>query len=141
MAFSSGTYTPKNMDKYIGKLPIKYRSSWELHFCRFCDDHSSIISWAYESMKIPYFNPVKNRQSIYIPDFYIEYKNKKGMIMQEIVEIKPHGQAVLNENKRKNKKNIFMIKTNHAKWAAAKKWCDLRGYKFRVITEKNMFSK
>ena len=40
---SKGIYTLQNASKYIGITPIKYFSSWEFAFCRFCDLNDKVV--------------------------------------------------------------------------------------------------
>ena len=78
MAYSRGKYEVKNPDKYVGLKKPTYRSSWEAAFMRFCDNHPSISKWASESVKIPYVNPLTGKNTVYWPDFFIVYTDKKG---------------------------------------------------------------
>lgn len=135
--YNQGIFTPKNPQKYIGTLPIEYRSAWELSFMNFIDTHPSIIQWASESIPIAYANPFTNIMHTYYPDFFIRYMDKDGNIFSEIVEVKPLSQTIMEKAKRKEDK--MAVKINHAKWNAAIRWCNERGYKFRVITERQLY--
>lgn len=134
-----GTYEPKNPDKYAGKgVPI-YRSSWELAMMRMCDNHPAIIYWASEPIRIPYKNPITNRQSMYVPDFLIIYQDATGKQRQEIVEIKPKKETFVSE--AKSKRSQVALAINACKWKAAQAYCNRHGITFRVITEDNLFRK
>ena len=74
--YAQGKFNPTNTDKYLGRQLPTYRSSWEQRFMMFCDTNPSVLSWASEPVKIPYFNPVKNKQTIYVPDFLIVRRQK-----------------------------------------------------------------
>jgi hypothetical protein len=139
MRYSQGVFTPKNLNKYAGRGTIKYRSSWELAFMNFCDNHPSIIHWASESISIPYYNPIKGRTTNYIPDFFVVYQDAKGNRRAELVEIKPSKETTL-ESAGRSAHNQLMAVTNQAKWAAANTWCKQNQINFRVITEHDMFS-
>ena len=78
------------------------------------------------------------RHTIYVPDFFIQYKDKKGKNMVELIEIKPDSQA-FKESLGKNKHNQAAYIMNMAKWEAANAFAKSKGIKFRVITEKDMF--
>ena len=52
--YKQGNYTPRHPEKYKGTWPIIYRSSYELLFCKFCDDNTNVIEWSSESIVIPY---------------------------------------------------------------------------------------
>ena len=124
--YAKGAFPIQNPAKYIGsKTPI-YRSSWEWTFMNFCDTHPSIVQWASEPMKIPYFNPIEGRQTVYVPDFLVYYKRGDQMIC-EMVEIKPLGQSMISETKRMKPHEQATVLKNHAKWKAASQFCKNHG--------------
>lgn len=135
--FSQGVYHPRNPDKYIGKGQIIYRSSWENHFCIFCDTNEHIIEWASEAVRIPYKHPLTGKQTTYVPDFLIRYRTAKNIIKTELIEIKPAGQSALTEGMNQNQRATVAV--NHAKWFMAEKWAKSQGITFRVITEHDIF--
>ena len=137
MRWANGLYEMANPTKYAGNRKPRYRSSWEHAFMRFCDNHPSVISWASESIKIPYRNPLTGKQSVYVPDFFIMYQNSKGKKRAELVEIKPDSQTRLGAKTSQYDK--LAIEINHAKWEAAAKWCRLKGVQFRIVTEGDIF--
>ena len=136
--FAQGKFIPTQPAKYIGNKVPTYRSSWEWQFMKFCDTHPSIQRWACEAVKIPYRNPLTGRNSIYIPDFFIQYVDKNNATNVDLVEIKPQNQAVL-ESVGKNKTRQAQYVQNQAKWAAASNWCRQQGIRFRIVTENELF--
>jgi len=100
--FSQGVYEVRNANKYVGKGKPRYRSSWELSFMNFLDNNEHIMQWASESISIPYRHPLTGKQTIYVPDFLVIYRDKNGKQRAELVEIKPSGQSMLTENKIHN---------------------------------------
>ena len=62
---------------------------------RFLDNNEHVVNWASESISIPYRNPVTGRQSMYVPDFLITYRNRSNQLTAELVEIKPKKQSVI----------------------------------------------
>jgi len=130
-------YTPRHPGKYKGTYPIILRSSWEISFAQFCDINEDIVEWASEPVEIPYRNPVKNKQSIYIPDFLIRFRTKSGALETRLIEIKPAKEAL--EEKAKNQYDILSLMVNKAKWLAASAWCSRRGIKFMTMTENALF--
>lgn len=136
--FASGKYRLKNPEKYMGKTTPTYRSSWEFTFMKFVDTNPNIVKWASEAIRIPYRNPITNKNTIYVPDFMIVYVDKKGKQKTEMIEIKPANQSY-KESVGKNKNNQYQYVLNKAKWQAADMWCRSKGIKFRVVTEKEMF--
>jgi hypothetical protein len=136
--FAQGKFVPKNPQKYIGLKVPTYRSSWEWQFMRFCDTNAAIQQWACEAIQIPYRNPLTGKNSIYIPDFFIQYVDAKNRTNVDLIEIKPQNQAVL-ESVGKSKVRQAQYIQNQAKWAAANAWCRHQGIKFRIITENELF--
>ena len=135
--FAQGPYTVKNVAKYVGKGTPRYRSGWEYAFMRFLDNNDHVVNWASESLSIPYRNPVTGKQSMYVPDFLITYRNKNNQLIAELVEIKPKKQSVI-ESKMSAREGA-VVAVNYAKWDAATKWARRNGLTFRVITEDDMF--
>jgi hypothetical protein len=136
--FARGKFIPKHPEKYIGNKTPTYRSSWEWSFMNTCDTHPAIQRWASEAISIPYRDPLTNRQTIYIPDFFIQYVDKTGKMFVELIEVKPSNQATL-ESVGKSKYNQAQFVKNQAKWQAAQIWCKRQGIKFRVLSEKDLF--
>jgi hypothetical protein len=106
-------------------------------FCQFCDSNDNIIQWASESIQIPYRNPLTNKQTIYVPDFLVVYRDKTGATRAELIEIKPSSQTSLTEARSNRDKAAVVLNT--AKWQAANAWCKRAGVQFRIITERDMF--
>ena len=136
--FARGKYELKNPDKYIGTKTPMYRSSWEWHFMKMCDEHPAVAKWASESIKIPYRNPLNGKYTIYVPDFFIVYSNKKGKTKAEIIEIKPDNQT-MRESVGENQFNQAQYIKNKAKWEAANAYAKQHGIFFRIVTEKDLF--
>src|SRR5574343_634128 len=112
---AKGLYRPINPEKYLGDpTKVRFLSSWELKFMEMCDKNPNISKWGSEEFKIPYWNPVKNKMCSYIPDFIIKYKNRHGVILTEVIEIKPNSQASLIGKKSTYDKVQLVI--NHSKW-------------------------
>lgn len=135
--YAQGKYTIKNSEKYVGKTAPTYRSSWEYTFCAFCDNNPAILQWASESIKIPYFNPVSGKNTIYVPDFLIVYNDKNNKKHVELIEIKPSKETTM-EN-AKSTRDKYMVAINMAKWQAAQKFCQAQGMQFRIVTEFDIF--
>jgi hypothetical protein len=138
--WAQGIFTPKNPKKYVGNHSPRYRSGWELTFMTFCDSNDNIIYWASEALRIPYKHPLTGKPTIYVPDFFVVYKNKYGKQVAEVVEIKPKKQSII-ESKVTNVKDRIVVAINHAKWAACSAYCKRQVYTFRVVTEDDLFRK
>lgn len=137
LKWAKGKYTVQNPDKYIGKRHPTFRSSWELSFMTFCDNHPSVLQWASESLAIPYRNPLTNKISRYVPDFMIVYLDKDGNKKVDLIEIKPSSET--GQTKTKSQRTAYVIVKNQAKWAAAQAYCGQAGMNFRILTEHDMF--
>jgi hypothetical protein len=136
--FAQGRFEMKNPDKYAGTKRPLARSSWEFVFMRMLDEHPGVQSWASESVKIPYRDPLTGKYTIYVPDFFIVYNDKKGGKHAEVVEVKPANQT-LREKVGKSRYNQEQYIKNMAKWEAATAWCRQQGVRFRVISEDDIF--
>ena len=136
--FAKGKFLLKNPSKYVGNKEPTYRSSWEWSFMRFCDSNDSVQKWASEAIQIPYRDPLTGRQTIYVPDFFIQYVDKKNRMIVELIEIKPASQTLI-ERVGKNKFNQAQFVKNQAKWSAANLWCKQQGIKFRILNENDLF--
>lgn len=139
--FQQGLYVPRNPHKYVGDLnKIRYMSSYELETHRFFDNNERVLRWSSEPMAIPYLKPTDGRVHKYLPDYWVEYVNKDGEIIQEIIEVKP---AVQTKKPRAGTKyslyEQLTFAVNMAKWEAAKAFCAQNNMLFRVITERSIF--
>lgn len=144
--FAQGYYPIQNKEKYIGNRDVvRYMSSWELEIHRFLDLSPSILQWGSEEIAIEYYDPVRRRVRKYYPDYWVKYKDKKGNIITEVWEVKPSNQITFPSKRGKRKiqqlQEAATYVTNRAKWKAALKYCKQRGWKFRIITEKQLFTK
>jgi hypothetical protein len=135
--FAQGIYKVMNPQKYVGNKQPRYRSSWEWHFMKFCDDNDHVLQWASEAVSIPYRHPLSGKQTIYVPDFLITYQVSNGRTVGELIEIKPRKQSVIEE--KQNQRDRAIVAVNYAKWDAATKWARRQGLAFRVITEDQIF--
>ena len=139
-----GKFRPNHPEKYRGDAGnIIYRSSWEWKFMDWCDKNPSIVSWCSEEVRVRYYDPVQKKTRTYYPDFYVKVKRHDGIIMEELVEVKPakqvKGPPVNPKRKTRGWLNeVYTYATNQAKWKAAAEWCENRGMNFRVITEKEL---
>jgi hypothetical protein len=136
--FARGKFTMTQPEKYVGTKIPTYRSSWEWSFMRFCDTNKSVQKWASEAINIPYRDPLTGRNTIYVPDFFIQYVDKNNKMIVELIEVKPASQTIL-ERVGKNKYNQAQYVKNQAKWAAANIWCRQQGIKFRILNENDLF--
>ena len=137
-SYIQGKYEPKNPEKYKGSYPIIYRSSWELKVMQEFDNNSSILVWASESVKIPYYNPFTQKNTVYVPDFIVTYKDANGVCKTEIIEVKPLKETTMVEAKSEKSKMAVIL--NNCKWQAANQYAAQHGVGFRVMTEYNIYT-
>jgi hypothetical protein len=141
--YHQGRFNPQNPQKYKGDPKnIIYRSSWELHFMRYCDRKENIIEWGSEEFFILYYDPTTNKVRRYFPDFFMKIKESEGGIKRYVIEIKPKRQTkppVPGKKKTKTLINEAMTyEKNVAKWKATKEWCLDHGFEFKILTEDDL---
>ena len=141
-----GKFQPKNPSKYMGDpTKIVYRSLWERKCMIKFDENSNVLRWASEEMAIPYVSPVDKKRHRYYPDFIVEVKNKSGEIETIMIEVKPLKQTKLPQKPKRmtqrfiNEANRYLV--NQAKWDAANAFCERKGWRFKILTEKEIFGK
>ena len=138
-----GKYRIINPSKYKGDISnVIYRSSWELKFMRWCDNSPSILEWGSETVIIPYKSPIDNNIHRYFVDFYIKTKDQSGKTTKYLIEIKPEKftkpPPIPQRQTKKFIQEVFNYGVNQSKWKAADTFCKDRGWKFLVLTEKEL---
>src|SRR5574344_514856 len=162
--YNQGNYLPINRDKVIkfnNEHGVYYRSSWEKILMIYFDNCEKIIKWGAECLTIPYEMEELDNSNYrygdmskhnYYPDFYYELKNDDGAIEHVVVEVKPSKEVkmvndFINENMKIPNKNTklknfeYDFKTaykNSKKWSAIIKYCNIKGYKFIIVTEETL---
>jgi len=137
-----GKFQPLNPSKYMGNpTNIVFRSSWELAVMRLLDNNPEVVGWGSEEVVIPYRSPLDGRVHRYFTDMIV--KNKNGEVI--IIEIKPYQQTQQPvPPKKQTKRFINEVTTyvvNQAKWKAAEEYCNTKGWKFMILTEKEIYGK
>lgn len=138
-----GRYRIQNPSKYKGNInDVVYRSSWELKFMKWCDSNPSILEWGSETIIIPYKSPVDNKIHRYFVDFYIKTIDNNGIIKKYLIEIKPERftkpPPIPQKKTKKFIEEVFNYGINQKKWHSADQFCKDRGWKFLVLTEKDL---
>jgi len=137
-------FKPLNPKKYAGNANnIVYRSNLEHRFFKVLDANPDIIMWGSEEFHIPYicpFDPEKKKIRRYFIDLIV--KTTKGEVF--IIEIKPHSMTMEPKQGKKSKKTLLNEVVNwtmnQAKWKAAEKFADKKGWKFKIFSEKDLMS-
>jgi hypothetical protein len=143
--FIQGYYEPKYPNKYLGKTPIIFRSSWERKFMVLCDSRDDVIHWSSEPVEIKYWSTLDKKERRYYPDFYMKVQ-KVDSYEEFLIEIKPSEQIKKPQPPKKNSKKALasykflaeQFVKNRDKYAYAKRWAEERGWRFVVLTEKSL---
>lgn len=140
--YTQGIYKVINKDKYKGNInTVTYRSSWELSYLFKLDTDPNVLEFSSEEVIIPY-RDYKGTVRRYFVDFKV--KRKVGdQIITELIEIKPYKETlppVLSEGKKTKTKvqQILTYDMNSRKWAAARVYCEKKGWDFRIVTERDL---
>lgn len=153
--YKQGLYVPKNKEKVIklnSQGGLFYRSGLEHKMMLYLDNKQEIKNWNTELIKIPYIKRVWDNklqgyvktEHLYYPDFYYEIINSDGSIDKVVVEVKPYRET--NPPKLKQNPTAKQLKNfeydlneyskNLDKWKHCINWCEKKGFKFIIITEK-----
>ena len=139
-----GKFKILNPKKYMGNpTNIIYRSLMELRFMRQCDKSDKILQWSSEEIAIPYISPIDNKKHRYFPDFLIQ--TTKEWVLIEVkpqIQTKPPKKILMeNVTLKKRRRYVKAVQTwlvNEAKWKAAKKVCKAKGWRWDIMTEKQL---
>ena len=137
-----GKFRPNHPEKYKGDpTNILYRSSWELKVMSNLDKADNVEHWSSEELSISYISPLDGKRHRYFVDFVVKYKNGKTVL----IEVKPDKQTrppVIQTKKSKRYiKEVMTWAINSAKWVYAEKYCEKNGYEWKILTEKELFTK
>lgn len=141
-----GKYTPQNPNKYKGNPDgIIFRSLWERRLMVDLDTNPNVIEWSSEELIIPYISPKDGKRHRYFPDFVMKVKTMDNKIHTYLLEVKPKKETKPPIPKKRKTKQFLAeqltFDINSAKWAAAERFCELHGWKFRIVTEDDLFPK
>ena len=142
-SYKQGYYTPINPEKYVGSDSIIYRSSWERKFMIWCDSNDKVLKWSSEPIEIKYLYKRDNKTHKYYPDFWFRSLQTDGSEKDFLVEVKPksHLKKPVWPKKKtpKSMESFYFLAEQYMKnvdkYAAAKTYCQQRGWEFIIITE------
>lgn len=139
----------KPLDEYMQSTKMKdndcyiqYKSSLErIAFC-YADLNPRVTKFSIEPFNIPYVKPTDNKVHRYFIDMLLVFETGEKFL----VEIKSYGETIPpNPPKIKNANSMIRYQealetfmTNQAKWTQAKQFAEQRGFKFIVLTEKQL---
>lgn len=143
-----GWYKLKNADKFIRPLDESmgsskpgyalYKSSLERQLLVYCDLNPHVVKYSLEPFAVPYVKPTDGRVHRYYIDFLLVLSTGDKVLaeVKTSVETVPPVKTK-NINKYKNEMQTYAV--NVAKWQAAKKFAENKGFKFLILTEKQLF--
>jgi hypothetical protein len=139
-------FVPRNGSKYIGRYPIVVRSSWERMVCQWLDSNEDVLEWSSENYAIHYYDPIQMKERRYYPDFFARIVDKEGRSTSYIIEVKPLKETRPPIKTRKQSRKTQLTQestwvTNKAKFEAAERYCKKMGYRFQLLTERELFNK
>lgn len=145
----TGYFTPRNIDKYKGKVPITYRSGLEYRLMMALDLSPKILQWGSESTVVNYFDPtrpnINGSPSIhrYFIDFYfITFDIKTQQNKKYYVEVKPMSETMPPVRGNKKLKTYMLESMTYArnvcKWKAAIEHAKKMGGSFKIFTEQDI---
>lgn len=112
----AGEYESMKMKKIM-----KYKSSWELALMKAFDHDQNVVSFEYESLRIPYY--YDNHKRWYIPDFIVTFSNGT----KKMLEIKP---AQFLDNEKTKLKSL-----------AAQEYCKTNLIdEYQILTKKDILA-
>lgn len=132
--YQQGYINPSSCKKLFNSQkndPIIFRSSYEKTFVYWLESCKDVKLWASECIKIPY-TYIDGKTHNYYPDYVVEMLSGEKLV----IEIKPKNQTVRPVNENSKSYEIYL--KNMCKWTAAKKYCEMNGYKFQILTEETI---
>jgi hypothetical protein len=121
---------------------VNYKSTLELNAIKYCDFNKNVQKWSLEPFPIPYLSPVDGKMHRYYIDLFMEFSSGDKFL----VEVKSSGETKPPKKPKKvtDKKLVYYNKAiqtymvNTAKWKAATIYGKDRGWKFIILTEKEL---
>ena len=132
-------YKPKNTKKYLGDpTKIICRSTWERKLCKYMDANENVIRWGSEEVIVPYVSPIDKKVHR-----IAEIKSPNNQVNTFLIEVKPEKQTIRPKKGKKRPRTyqneIMTYAVNQEKWKSATNFCSEKGWKFKILTEKDLF--
>ena len=147
--YHQGQYHVVNTSKFIGSNGIcVYRSSWERRAFVLLDKSDAVLRWSSESVEIPYSDPTRGGSiHKYVVDLCVQYIDvRTHKTITTLIEIKPYSQTIMPKKGKKSRATymyqMLEFARNISKFKSAKAYCEKKGWRFVIWTEKgsNLFS-
>lgn len=132
----------KSYKVFDDEIHVNYRSSLELKAIKYCDMNKYIKRYSLEPFSIQYYKPTTKKFHRYFVDLYIEFENNQKFLVEiksyketikPTIPKKKTQKAMLNYNKAEETYAI-----NLCKWKAAEAFCQERGIRFLILTEREL---
>ena len=121
---------------------VEYKSSLELQAFRYCDFNKNIKYFSAEPFYIPYLKPTTQKIHRYFPDLFIEFTSGAKFLVEvkhsSETKIPKKPKKITNKSTLNYNKSIQTFLINQAKWESAEKYCTDKGWKFILLTEKEL---
>ena len=131
--FLTGDFSVYNPKKYVGTLPIVYRSSYEFEFMRKLEMNPTVKAWNSENIRIPY--KMKVGSDIKTRNYYMDFEVISKTDKKYIIEVKPIAKTPTTKTAIHMNPENYM---NACKWKAAILWTKRNNYTFRIIGENHL---
>lgn len=122
------------VQKYVGRRPIIYRSSYEFDMFVWADTNPNVVTWTTEPFPIEYTDFKTGKKHKYWIDMVVKFRDGSTAL----IEIKPLNQVP---------KTLLEVQSdpvkrkNFQKWEATKDFCKRNyGFNFMIVTEKSLFA-
>lgn len=139
--FHQGRFFPKHIEKFAGKEPFAYyRSGLELKYFRVLDENPNVVKWGSEEAVVPYY--FNNGWHKYFIDLFVMFR-VGNEVKKYFIELKPANQTKEPKWSARRKKENYLYECkewakNQAKWKAATSFAEQNGWKFIVLSEKDL---
>ena len=139
-----GVYYVQNPEKTNGSTAYQFKSKLEKAMMGYCDKNEKVLKWVYEPKKpIEYIDMTakdpktgkQGKKRKYYIDFILTVKTWDNRLQTYYIEVKAHRETQPPSQKSRSLEHKTWAK-NNAKWDAAKKFCESKGYKFEIVTER-----
>lgn len=112
---------------------------------KWLDTNDIVVAWSSECVVIPYVSMADKSWHRYFPDFYVKLRTSTGDIKEYLIEIKPDRYTRVPVRPRRQSQRYIneMVEyaKNVSKWEAAQRYCEKKGWTFKILTEKELFGR
>lgn len=140
-----GIYYIRNFNKTNGVKQYQYKSKLEMAMMQYLDKTPQVLQWKYEPNGIDYVDLTERDQQSgrygkkrkYYIDFVATVVESSGKLKNVWIEVKSSKETRQPSDSSSAERKKTWIR-NNCKWNAARRLCESKGYKFLVITDKDL---